>query len=188
MEKSKTKTPTSEILIVTSNKVIIRAKKLSDAQDDYAWESDSELAELDAVHPLSIPFSRYLSEYSYELRRPFVNSRYFGIDTLEGKHIGNCSYYHLDERQGETELGIMIGDRDFWGKGYGEDAVSALVDYIFRTTELKRIYLKTLEKNARAQKCFQKCGFVWCGRLLNHDFNFTLMEISRTQWAARSSP
>lgn len=187
MEKSKTRPVTSPKILITGTKVIIRAKKLSDARDDYAWESDLELAELDAVHPLEIPFSRYLSEYSYEIRRPFVNSRYFGVDTLEGKHIGNCSYYHLDERNSETELGIMIGDRDYWDKGYGEDTVTALVQYIFSTIGIKRVYLKTLEKNMRAQKCFQKCGFVWCGRLLNHDFNFVLMEISRKQWLEKST-
>ena len=78
----------------------------------------------------------------------------------------------------------MIGDRDYWDKGYGEDTVATLVDYIFRETGLKRVYLKTLESNSRAQKCFQKCGFVWCGRLLNDEFNFVLMETFRKQWQA----
>ncbi len=185
MERSKTKITTSGEVLVAGNKVIIRTKKLSDARDDYTWESDRELAELDAVYALTIPFSRYLSEYSNELHRPYVNSRYFGVDTLDGKHIGNCSYYHFDEARGETELGIMIGNRDYWDKGYGKDTVTALVDYIFRTTEINRIYLKTLEANYRAQKCFEKSGFSWCGRLLNAGTNFMLMEMSRKQWDTR---
>ena len=187
MERSKTRAKSTAGVLAAGNKVVIRTKKLSDARNDYNWESDVELAELDAVHPMSIPFSRYLSEYAYELRRPYVNSRYFGIDTLEGIHIGNCSYYHLDETNGETELGIMIGNREYWDKGYGRDSVSALVDYIFHNTGLNRIYLKTLEKNYRAQKCFESCGFVWCGRLLNEGFNFMVMEISRKQWLGRGS-
>lgn len=186
MERSKTKIITSGEVLITGNKVIIRTKKLSDARDDYTWESDHELAELDAVYALTIPFSRYLSEYSSELRRPYINSRYFGVDTLEGKHIGNCSFYHFDEARGETEVGIMIGDRGYWDKGYGNDAMTALVDYIFRTTEIKRIYLKTLEANYRAHKCFQKSGFVWCGRLLNVGTNFILMEITRKKWDTRA--
>ncbi len=187
MERSKPTIKVSEKTIVTGSKVVIRKKKLSDARDDYTWESDHELAELDAVYPLAIPFSRYLSEYAYELRRPYVNSRYFGIDTLDGIHIGNCSYYHYDEKNGETELGIMIGNRDYWDKGYGEDTVSALLDYIFSSTDLKRVYLKTLEKNHRAQRCFEKCGFAWCGRLLNEGINFILMDISRKQWQGKSA-
>lgn len=186
-ERIKTKIKTSGDVLITGNKIIIRTKKLSDARDDYTWESDRELAELDAVYALTIPFSRYLSEYSAELSRPWVNSRYFGVDTLDGQHIGNCSYYHFDEAKGETEVGIMIGDRDYWDKGYGKDTMIALVDYVFRTTEIKRVYLKTLESNNRALKCFERCGFVWCGRLLNDGANFTLMEMSRKQWQEKAA-
>ena len=80
----------------------------------------------------------------------------------------------------------MIGDRDYWDKGYGKDTMITLVDYIFRTTGINRIYLKTLEANLRAQKCFQESGFVWCGRLLNPGTNFMLMEITRKQWDTRA--
>jgi RimJ/RimL family protein N-acetyltransferase len=66
------------------------------------------------------------------------------------------------------------------------DAMTALVDYVFRTTELKRVYLKTLEENTRAQKCFEKSGFVWYGRLLNEGTNFMAMEITRKQWRGES--
>ncbi|MBI4267241.1 MAG: GNAT family N-acetyltransferase, partial [Chloroflexi bacterium] len=90
-----------------------------------------------------------------------------------------------NESRGEAELGIMIGDRDYWNNGYGTDIVNTLSDHAFRKTNLKRIYLKTLEENSRAQRCFQKCGFVPCGRLVNDGFNFMLMEISRKQWQAR---
>lgn len=170
-------------VMITGSKVVIREKKLSDARDDYNWETDPQLADLDAVHALTIPFHRYLADYSDELRHRPRTSRYFAVDTLDGKHIGNCSYYHIDETKDEAELGIMIGDRNYWNKGYGEDTVTTLVDHIFRATNLKRVYLKTLESNSRAQKCFEKCGFVWCGRLLNDGFNFVLMETSRRRWA-----
>ncbi len=173
--------------MITGSKVILREKGLSDARDDYAWETDAELAQLDAAYVLTIPFTQYLADYSDELRTPFPTSHRFAIDTLDGKHIGNCSYYHISETKGETELGIMIGERDYWNKGYGTDTVTTLVNHIFRGTKLKRIYLKTLESNDRAHKCFQKCGFVWCGRLLNDGFNFMLMEISRKQWQAKQN-
>ena len=173
--------------MITGSKIILRGKRLTDAWNDYTWETDSELARLDAVHVLTIPFPRYLANYSDELRAPFPTSRRFAIDTRDGKHIGNCSYYHISETKGEAELGIMIGDRDHWNKGYGEDAVTTLVDYILRETTLKRIYLKTLESNSRAQRCFQKCGFVWYGRLLNDGLNFVLMETPRKQWTAKQT-
>ncbi|GAI69666.1 unnamed protein product, partial [marine sediment metagenome] len=77
---------------------------------------------------------------------------------------------------------IMIGDRDCWDKGYGADAVTTLVSYIFHQTNLKRIYLKTLDSNSRAQKCFQKCGFTPYGHMAKDGFSFVLMETHRKQW------
>ena len=97
-------------------------------------------------------------------------------------HIGNCTYYGIDRTKGEAELGIMIGNRDYWDKGYGTDAVTTLVDYILRRTKLNRIYLKTLVSNTRAQKCFKKCGFTLYGHLNRDGYNFVLMELHRKQW------
>jgi RimJ/RimL family protein N-acetyltransferase len=168
--------------MIISDKVIIREKSPSDAFDDYAWETDPELARLDAAPVLSIPYSQYLPEYTDELHNLSTTSYRFAIDNLEGEHIGNCSYYNVNRSKGEAELGIMIGNRDYWSKGYGTDAVATLVNYIFRRTKLNRIHLKTLDWNIRAQKCFQKCGFTPYGQLARDGYNFMLMEINREKW------
>jgi len=76
----------------------------------------------------------------------------------------------------------MIGNRNYWDKGYGADAVTTLVNYIFRQTNLNRIYLKTLDSNSRAQKCFQKCGFTPYRHLIRDGFRFVLMELHRKPW------
>jgi len=165
--------------MIIGSKVILRAKRLADARDDYTWQTDPELARLDAAPLLAVPFSQYLSDYVSELHYPPLTRRRFAIETLDGKHIGNCTYYGINEAKGEAELGIMIGDRNCWDKGYGADAVDTFLNYIFCRTNLKRIYLKTLDSNIRAQKCFQKCGFTLCGHLVKDGFSFVLMEIHR---------
>ena len=104
------------------------------------------------------------------------------MDTLDGRHIGNCVYYNIDEDQSEAELGIMIGDRQYWDKGYGTDAVRVLLDHVFRFTNLNRIYLKTLVNNARARRCFEKCSFTPCGHLERDGYKFLLMDLYRQQW------
>ena len=167
--------------MIAGSKVSLREKRPVDAWDDYAWESDPELAQLDAAPVVATSFSQYLSDYTNELRNPFPTSQRFAIDTLDGKYIGNCSYYNVKETKGEAELGIMIGNRDYWNRGYGTDAVTTLVNYIFRQTKLNRIYLKTLKSNTRAQKCFQKCGFTQYGHQVKDGFNFVFMEIYRDQ-------
>ena len=170
--------------MITGRKVKLRKKKLSDAGNDYKWQTDAELLRLDAMLALTTSFPQYLLDYTSELRRPAPARHVFAVETVDGEHIGNCVYYNVDEARGEAELGIMIGNRDYWGNGYGTDAVTALVNHVFRRTKLGRIYLKTLDWNQRAQKCFLKCGFTSCGHMVRDGHSFVLMELHRPQWPA----
>jgi RimJ/RimL family protein N-acetyltransferase len=173
--------------VIIGNKVRLREKRLADAQNDYSWQTDPELARLDAAPQLAITFSEYLSNYTSELRYLSSVKYSFAVEVLDGKHIGNCVYYGVNKTNGEAELGIVLGNRDYWDKGYGTDAVNTMVNYIFYQTNLNRIYLKTLDWNTRAQKCFQKCGFTPYGHMVRDGFNFVLMEIHRKRWEEHKS-
>jgi ribosomal-protein-alanine N-acetyltransferase len=166
-------------------KTRLREKRLDDARYDYRWQTDPELAALDAVPPPSLSYAEYLARYAVELRYPPTRRQRFAIETRDGEHIGNCTYYAINTKRGEAELGIMIGNRHYWDKGYGFDAITNLLELIFRETGLNRIYLKTLVSNTRAQKCFAKCGFTPCGQLKRDGYNFLLMELYRRQWAEK---
>ena len=172
--------------MIKGRKVILREKTLADAQDDYLWQTDPELAWLDAAPRVTVTFQEYLSAYAQELRYSGPIRRSFAGETLDGKHIGNCVYYNVNEARGDTEIGIMIGNREYWDRGYGTDTVIALIEHIFRGTSLNRIYLKTLVSNTRAQKCFQKCGLAPYGRTMRDRFNFVLMDIEREEWQKQS--
>jgi len=126
--------------MIRGEKVTLRDKRLSDARNDYAWRCDPEMARLDGASPLKMPLSEFLFNYTDELYYPSPLRRRFAIETREGRHIGNCMYYDIDEREKQAELGILIGDRDYWDKGYGTDAVNTLVNHIFDTTPLQRVY------------------------------------------------
>ncbi len=171
---------------IAGQKTVLRDKCLDDARDDYRWETDPELAELDATRPVKMPFARYRLDFADELRLPPSTSQRFGIDTLDGTHIGNCAYYNISERNREAELGIMIGDRDYWNKGYGEDVVAALLGHIFAETKLDRVYLKTLANNYRAQTCFRRAGFKPYVRMIREGYDFLFMEIRRREWKPRN--
>ena len=171
--------------MISGSKIKLREKRLADAPDDYAWQADPELAALDAAPLPKSSYPQYLADYTSEMRYPTPNRQRFAIETLDGKHVGNCTYYGIDETKGEAELGIMIGSRNYWNQGYGTDAVTTLVNHIFQQTKLNRIYLKTLETNARAQKCFAKCGFAPYGHLKRDGYNFVLMELHRKEWEKR---
>ncbi len=162
--------------------VRLRDRRFADAVENYAWLTDPELVKLDALPVPTLTFQQYMSDYTAELLYSSATKQQFAIESLNGKQIGNCTYYGVDETKGDAELGIMIGNRDYWDKGYGTDAVTTLVNHIFRQTDIKRIHLKTLDWNIRAQKCFQKCGFIPCGPLEKDGHNFVVMELYRDQW------
>jgi RimJ/RimL family protein N-acetyltransferase len=168
--------------MITGDKIRIRDKKLEDAVNDYNWSRDPELSRLDAAQPLVMSLSHFISEFSAELRYPSLTRRRFAVDTTDGLHIGNCSYYNIDLKRSEAEIGIMIGNRDYWNKGYGTDIIKSLVSYVFQNTNFKKLYLKTLDWNFRAQSCFSKCGFIAYNKLDRDGYTFILMEIPRERW------
>jgi RimJ/RimL family protein N-acetyltransferase len=172
---------------IRGTKIRLREKKLSDVRNDYRWQTDPELANLDAAPVLITSFSLYLLDYATALNRSHPNRFPLAIETLEGQHIGNCTCYDIDDKKREAQLGIIIGNRDYWDKGYGADAVSTIVDHVFQTTQIHRLYLKTLDWNLRAQKCFAKCGFAPFGHLRRNGYDFTLMELKREQWEKRGA-
>ena len=164
------------------NKVTLREKRLEDAPLDYQWRTDEEIAKLDAAFPLRATYEEFLRLFRDQLRYPTPGSARFGIHADDSKYIGNCMYYDFDSLNQQVELGIVIGDRDYWGKGYGYDAVVALRDHLFSTMKMKRIYLHTLEWNERAQKAFAKCGFEPVEIVRRSGMDFLLMDIYRTSW------
>jgi len=143
--------------LLIGSKVRLRPKRLQDAANDYGWRRDVELCRLDAATPILCSFEEFLESYIEELYRASRSYR-FAIETLDGRHIGNFSYFNIDETKNEAEMGIMIGDRAYWNCGYGSDAILTSLN---------------------PQKCFQKCGFTTCGHLTHGDHYFILMEIHR---------
>jgi RimJ/RimL family protein N-acetyltransferase len=174
--------------MLNNSKVILREKKLSDAANDYAWRIDAELSHLDAAPVLTLSFQKYLAEYARIMRFQSSTRHQMAVDTLDHRHIGNCAYYDISDFRGEAEVGIMIGDKNYWSQGYGADAMTLLVDYVFSNTRLKRVYLKTLDENARAQKCFQKCHFVTYNHMTRDGYRFTLMQFFRKDWQKYQVP
>ena len=170
-------------------RIILRDKRIEDAEKDYTWRSDPELARLDAAIPLTMSFERYLKLAEDQLKYPTPGSHHYSIetiasDTLASKFIGNCMYYDLDTVNMEAELGIVIGDRDYWSDGYGYDAVTTLLEHLFNTRKLKRVYLHTLEWNKRAQRSFCKSGFEPLKPVRRMAHDFILMEVLREDWFA----
>jgi RimJ/RimL family protein N-acetyltransferase len=172
----------------TGRLVALRSKRPEDAAADYAWRTDTELAALDATSPLALTFREYERYYRDDLDFPSPWSVRFAIETLDGQHIGNCMYYDIDPERKQAEIGIMIGDREFWGKGYGSDAVRTLLEHIFTETPIDHVYLHTLVSNVRAQKAFTRAGLRVIGQVHRDGYEFMKMEARREDWECGQAP
>ncbi len=164
------------------SKVRIREKREEDIRNEYAWRVDPELSRLDATRPLTMSYEDFFRYSREEMKFPNYRSKRLAVDTLEGLHIGNIMYYDLNRRDRQAELGVMIGDKEYWGNGYGTDTVNILLRHLFATMELDRVYLHTLSWNYRAQASFNKSGFKSVRNVKRGGQDFILMEVLRTDW------
>ena len=176
---SKSKLDKSNFKFIEGCLTNIRTKAIEDLDLDYDWRTDPILCALDATVPINISLNHFIEQEKDELKYPLPWSEKLAIETKNGHHIGNCMYYDIDIINGEAEVGIMIGDKNYWGNGYGTDALKTLVNYIFNFTHIKRLYLHTLTTNKRAQNSFKKAGFSKVKELRKQGMNFVLMDINK---------
>lgn len=125
---------------------------------DARWERDSAFHRLASDSP-AYPITLNQARKFYESRGP--NSFSFAICTLSDNcTIGYIGMWVESWASGEAWVGIGIGERDYWGKGYGTDAMQVILRYAFTELNLFRVSLAALGSNARAIRSYEKCGFV----------------------------
>jgi RimJ/RimL family protein N-acetyltransferase len=91
---------------------------------------------------------------------------FFAIHTLDSdQFIGFISLFGIDWNHGNTWVGIGLGERKYWGKGYGTDAMRTVLRYAFTELNLHRVTLGVFEYNPRAIRSYEKAGFVHEGRV-----------------------
>jgi RimJ/RimL family protein N-acetyltransferase len=163
--------------LITGKKVELRPVSMEDHKRTYHWRNDEETARLDAGSGLyrysHVPLEQLEASYEKDIRN--IDKREvgeFSIYTLgeDAQHIGSIGYRKLDIIARRCIVGIGIGEKELWGKGYGTDALKALVNYLFKTMNLNRIQLDTWSGNVRAIRSYEKCGFVIEGRLRDDSF------------------
>ncbi len=77
-----------------------------------------------------------------------------------GKIIGSCGIMGLSTlAEKGVELGILIGDKEEWGKGYAKEALDLLADYAYEVLGAKRVFLKVDVNHERAHRAYTKAGF-----------------------------
>lgn len=160
--------------MLKGERLTLRAIEKEDLPRLHEFTNDLEV-ELLGGGDAPTPQSREKIQAEFEEREK-KNSRYateLGTFIIEadGKVIGHCGLWRFDATASTCALGIGIGDREYWGKHYGREAIGLLLDYAFRVRNLRRVWLDTSSANERALRCYRACGFVEEGRLRQHDWN-----------------
>jgi RimJ/RimL family protein N-acetyltransferase len=157
------------------------------------WDRDSEymrLLDAEAANQFSL---KKLTEWIQKDQEKYPPSFYsFAIRTLEGDRlVGFCGLDGDFFPHGEAFVGIGIGDREFWGKGYGTDAMKVILRYAFQELNLRRVSLDTFEYNPRAIRSYEKVGFVHEGRTRGflyregRRWDLIFMGILREEWLSQ---
>jgi RimJ/RimL family protein N-acetyltransferase len=147
--------------------VLLRAVSKADIKIYWRFRNDVEIALLaDPLPPRPRSLEELEADYDDLQRHPSGNP-WFAIEA-DGKFIGQCILHNFDRTALTCELGITIGEREYWGRGYGREVVGLLLDYAFRILNMHRVWLTTNASNERAIRSYLACGFREEGRLREH--------------------
>jgi RimJ/RimL family protein N-acetyltransferase len=137
--------------------------------------------------PLPQSLARLQAEFDQEAAKGGRDPTRFVIEA-EGRCIGSCALFNANATAGTCELGIGIGDKDFWGRGFGRESIRLLLTYAFRYLNYRRVWLRVHAANERAVRAYRACGFVEEGRQRAHVWgngaydDLLLMGILREEW------
>jgi RimJ/RimL family protein N-acetyltransferase len=175
---------------ITTGRLVLRSLSELDATEDYLrWMKD----------PL---VNRYLESrlaaQTLASIREFVHANNVSLDTLllgiflEGRrHIGNIKLGPIHSYHRSAAVGIMIGERDTWGKGYAAEAIGAISRYAFESLNLEKPFAGNYASNQRSYRAFLKAGFTLEGLLRSQVLGVgkrdddMLVGLTRTDWMAR---
>jgi diamine N-acetyltransferase len=159
-----------------------------------AWLNDPEVIENLSIYA---PLSMANEEVWFEnlLKRP-IDEQVLVIEAKQDEHwtyIGNCGFHNIDLRVRSAEIGIVIGDKQFWDHGYGTETIELLLKYGFLTLNFNRIMLEVYDTNRRAIRSYRKAGFVLEGRKRQgmykngEYFDVLIMSVLRVDWLVENA-
>jgi diamine N-acetyltransferase len=149
--------------MLTGKHITLRAIERDDLPRYVGWLNNPEV-----THHLTLylPINSDNEAEWYENQRKDPTTQNFALVVNEGHiHIGSVGLMAINHKEQNAELGIVIGDKNHWGKGYGQEAIELLLPFAFEEMNLHRVYLRVDVTNTQGIRCYEKCGFVKEGQL-----------------------
>ncbi|MNK82071.1 Spermidine N(1)-acetyltransferase [compost metagenome] len=139
--------------------VSLRELSLEDVRDRYSWMCDPEATRYLNVPDKTPPFTIEETQRWMEACIQGSNGYYQRAIVMGDTHAGWVDLKNFDSDSQQAELGICIGDKSYWGKGYGQKALIKMLENGFTQLHLNKIWLRVDIDNIVAIKCYQNTGF-----------------------------
>lgn len=153
-------------MTLSDDKVLLRPLSIEDVNETYlSWLNNPDIS-------FGLARQKYtLSELKNYVEQKINDDKckFFAIiDKSNRIHIGNIKLDNYDDQAKVMDLGILIGNKNYWGKSYGKSACKLIITYGFNTLNLRKIWLAVYENNPAAKKLYENLGFVLEGTLRKH--------------------
>ncbi len=153
------------ILNIIGDKVALGPIEKSMASDFVRWENDFVVTIMsgDPLRPLSR--AQVEERFAQASKADDPRSVEFAIyEHASLRCIGSAGLRRIDKTHRNAEYGIVIGEKDCWGKGYGTETTILILDYAFTVLGLHNVLLRTSGYNERAIRAYTRAGFRFMGR------------------------
>ena len=156
--QTRSKLPKRRIRI-EGERVALRPLTLEHATEAYAsWINDPEVNRYLDTHSTTVPKLRaYIGKFLEH-----DSALLLGIFWKEnGAHIGNVKLEPIRWEEGDAMLGMIVGDKAYWGRGVATEATDLVTAYAFRALCLRSVFLGVHPAHAAAIRVYEKCGFAF---------------------------
>lgn len=170
------------------NLVVLR---ITDPERDHAYYNafmkDSLFMRLLDSDPITYWPKKMTKEWLEKHLDDFVQFSIFPKEAPE-RPIGFIALEGINWINGDCWVGVGIGERDYWGKGYGTDAMNVILRFAFCQLNLHRVSLSVFDYNPRAMRSYEKAGFIREGvepQFVERDgqrYDLVLMGILQSEW------
>ncbi len=145
--------------MIPGESIYLRALEVSDQDRYHRWFNDPEVTVTLVRHePITLLAEREWLEQGRGRRSPSDLSLAICLKA-DDRHIGSVGFHRIHAVNRTASLGVVIGERDLWGRGYGSDAVRTLCRYGFDSMNLGKIRLDVYDFNPRAAGVYERLGF-----------------------------
>ena len=151
---------------IIGEKVYLRPLEPSDLNEAYlSWVNDAEVTKYmeTGTFPTSLPqLQKYYNDAqdnSNMVHLAIMRTVTEAVGLTHEEHIGNISLNQINWVNRIACLGIMIGNKRYWGKGYGADTCKILIKYAFDRLNMHKVWLGVYEEHSHAVKSYLVAGF-----------------------------